>query len=336
MLKVSKLSEEPKQSLIPPSGEVNADDIADKSLSKASVQLHAEVTVATADATKSLVASELAREQVNQPSTAEAEKVLDQNVEEEVKDAGFIAMKEIAKEQSLEFPTVEQLLVEADKLNKVVQETPENQTMHDSKETAKIQEDSDSDLQSMPDDDLRSVSGFKAADSDDTHKNEVSKSDHVFKDDNASVERLISVEIKSSLPALVTTALKEQLPRLLSAILKDCLPLIIKESLQTHILAASEKFAEKQTQLNRKVVKQLNRQFNISHLQDVKDLLESAVIIDETAEGEKKRKNDNAILALTQGEHQSIKRKELVVLNSEEKKSEGTISVEDDSDKDDK
>ncbi|GJW00598.1 retrovirus-related pol polyprotein from transposon TNT 1-94 [Tanacetum coccineum] len=104
MLKVAKLSEEPEQSLIPSSGEVNADDTADKSLSRASVQpitqpkastdlktknkrippssklkspykvrvillkkqvaetQHAEVTVATAVATKSLVASELAEE----------------------------------------------------------------------------------------------------------------------------------------------------------------------------------------------------------------------------------------------------------------------------------
>ncbi|GKC97818.1 hypothetical protein Tco_1168093 [Tanacetum coccineum] len=38
MLKVAKLSKESEQSLIPPSGEVNANDIVDKSLSKASVQ----------------------------------------------------------------------------------------------------------------------------------------------------------------------------------------------------------------------------------------------------------------------------------------------------------
>ncbi|GKE76319.1 hypothetical protein Tco_1542439 [Tanacetum coccineum] len=37
MLKVTKLSEETEQSLIPPPKEVNADDIADKSLSKASM-----------------------------------------------------------------------------------------------------------------------------------------------------------------------------------------------------------------------------------------------------------------------------------------------------------
>nr|GEY66213.1 uncharacterized mitochondrial protein AtMg00810-like [Tanacetum cinerariifolium] len=80
---------------------------------------HADVTVATADATKSLEASKLAEEQENQPSTAEAVKVLDQHVEEE-KDVEFVAIEEVDKEQSLEIPTVEQLLDEADKLNKAI------------------------------------------------------------------------------------------------------------------------------------------------------------------------------------------------------------------------
>nr|GEU51104.1 hypothetical protein [Tanacetum cinerariifolium] len=62
--------------------------------------------------------------------------------------------------------------------------------MHDSKEIADIHEDYDFDLQLMPDDDLRSVAGFHTTDSNDTHKNEVSKSDHIFQDDNASTERL--------------------------------------------------------------------------------------------------------------------------------------------------
>ncbi|GJR59341.1 hypothetical protein Tco_1501503 [Tanacetum coccineum] len=467
MLKVAKLSEEPKQSLIPPFGEVNDDDTVDKSLFRAAVQhvtqlkaptdlktkkkripssskpksphkvrvillkkqvtgtQHTKVTMTTTDATKSLVAFEFAGEQVNQPLTAEAEKVLDQNVDEQVKDAEFVAMDEVAEEQSLEIPIVVQLLDEANKLNKVVQETSkspydteseikvvkslltshiselQDQTMHDSKEIVNIQENSNSDLQSIPDDDLRSISRFEAAEFDDTHKNKVllDHMDHICEevgslhsklgDMESSIIQQVSAEIKSSLPALVTTALKEQLPGLLLATLKDCLPLIIKESLQTHIPAASEQFAEKQAQLNRKVVKQLNRQFNISHvaqsnrfftlqkelskIQDVKDLLESTVVINEIAEGEKKKKVDNSIPAPTQGEHQSAKTipsfelnvqsqgeqpadlevsnkestppvsddktnegKELVVLNSEEKKSEGTILVEDDSNKDDK
>ncbi|GJZ20066.1 retrovirus-related pol polyprotein from transposon TNT 1-94, partial [Tanacetum coccineum] len=215
-------------------------------------------------------------------------KVLDQNVEEE-EDVEFVAMEEVAEEQSLEFPTVKQLLDEADKLNKAVQETPkspydteleikvvksfftrhiselQDQTMHDPEETADIHEESNSDLQSMPDDDLRSVSGFVTTDSDDTHENKVSKSDHIFQDDNASAERLclpdhmdhickevsslhsklgdmessivqqVSDEFKSSLPALVTDSLKEQLPSLLSDALKDTLHQLLKDSIKSSI-----------------------------------------------------------------------------------------------------
>ncbi|GJU63058.1 hypothetical protein Tco_1244893 [Tanacetum coccineum] len=167
--------------------------------------------------------------------------------------------------------------------------------MNDYEESAGIQEYFESDLQSMPDDDLRSVFGFEAADSDDTNDNEVSHSAHTSHD-IASAERLsipyhmdhiceevsylhsrlgnmeysivqiVSDEIKSSLPAMITNALQEQLPRILLATLKDCLPLIVKESLQTHHPLVSEQFAETQSQLNKKVVKQLNRQFNISHV----------------------------------------------------------------------
>ncbi|GJW15540.1 hypothetical protein Tco_0019673 [Tanacetum coccineum] len=133
MLKVAKFSKEPEQSLIPPSWEIKKKKLLPSSKPKSPYKVrvilpkkqvtetqHAEVTVATADATKSLEASELVEEQGNQPSTAEAVKVLDQNVKEE-KDVEFVAMKEVAEEQSLEIPTVEQLLDEADKHNKAVQ-----------------------------------------------------------------------------------------------------------------------------------------------------------------------------------------------------------------------
>ncbi|GKD61025.1 hypothetical protein Tco_1298534, partial [Tanacetum coccineum] len=166
--------------------------------------------------------------------------------------------------------------------------------------------------------DLRFVSGFKVVDSDDTHDNEVSHFAHTSQDDIASVERL----------TMITNALKEQLHGILSAPLKDYLPLIVNESLQTHNLVVSEQFVEIQAQLNKKVVKQLNRQFNISYVsqsnrlvtlqkelfkviesevakKDVKYLLKSAVIIDETAKGEKKQKDKNVIPAPTQGEHQT-------------------------------
>ncbi|GJU40063.1 hypothetical protein Tco_1193020 [Tanacetum coccineum] len=114
MLKVAKLSKKPEESLILPSVEVNAEESADKSQSGTNVQplsqpkaptakrprkkknpsstqpMHVEEFVDTADATKSLDASESIEEQGNQPNIVDAEKVLDQIVEE----------KEIAEEHS--------------------------------------------------------------------------------------------------------------------------------------------------------------------------------------------------------------------------------------------
>ncbi|GJU19286.1 retrovirus-related pol polyprotein from transposon TNT 1-94 [Tanacetum coccineum] len=370
MLKVAKLSEEPEQSLLPPSGEVNADDTADKSLSKAFVQpvtqskattdlktkkkkippsskpkspykvrvilpkkqvaetQQVEVTVATTDATKSLEAFELAEEQGNQPSAVEVEKVLDQNVEQE-KDAEFVAIEEVDEEQSLEIPTVEQLLDEADKLNKAFQETPESpydtgseikvvksfltshiselqdQTMHDYEETADIHEDSDSDLQSMPDDDLRSISGFDIVDYDDTHKNKVSKSDHIFQDDNAFAERLslldhmdhicdevssphlklgdmessivqqVSAKIKSSLPALVTNTLKDQLPSFLSDALKDTLPQLLKDSIKSSVFESIAKelpHVEAQKELSKSLYKNMRKSIRLKVRKEMKEV----------------------------------------------------------------
>nr|GEV60096.1 retrovirus-related Pol polyprotein from transposon TNT 1-94 [Tanacetum cinerariifolium] len=190
MLKVAKIYQEPEQSLMPSSEEMNADNTADKSLSrafehpvtqsKAPIDLktkkkkityssqpkspckvritlpkkqvvetqHAEVKIVTADATKSLEVFELAEEQGNQPSTAEAE-------------------KEDAEDHSMEISTVEQQLDKVDKQIKVCKIPKlQDHIMHDSDESA--------DYESMPEDDLRSVSGFEDADSDDLQGNDKS------------------------------------------------------------------------------------------------------------------------------------------------------------------
>ncbi|GJX40482.1 hypothetical protein Tco_0255472 [Tanacetum coccineum] len=120
--KVAKLSPDPIKSLLPPSGEVNADDSADKSSFETSMHLVIQPkaptnlktkkkqippaskpksskqvkdlppkkqvdetqpimeTVATADATQSLGASESTEDQENQPRTADAEKVTVLNI----------------------------------------------------------------------------------------------------------------------------------------------------------------------------------------------------------------------------------------------------------------
>ncbi|GKD96772.1 hypothetical protein Tco_1380669, partial [Tanacetum coccineum] len=141
----------------------------------------------------------------------------------------IIKKEEVVKEQPLEIPTVAQLLDEVDNAPQATPKSPYDteQTMTDYDESSGIQEDSDSDLQSLPYDDFRSVSDHR---------------DHICIEVNFLHSRLgnISNEIKSSLPAMNTNSLKEKLPRILSATLKDFLPLIVRESLQTHNPAVSE------------------------------------------------------------------------------------------------
>nr|GEZ25965.1 hypothetical protein [Tanacetum cinerariifolium] len=91
-------------------------------------------------------------------------------------------MDEVAEDQYLEILVVEQLLDEADKLIKVVQDTLKSPYDTESEIKVvksfltsnffKLQDVSYSDLQSMVDDDLGSISGFEDADSNDTHENE--------------------------------------------------------------------------------------------------------------------------------------------------------------------
>ncbi|GKA17765.1 hypothetical protein Tco_0697602 [Tanacetum coccineum] len=75
-----------------------------------------------------------------------------------------------------------------------------------------------------------------------------------------------------------------------------------------------------------------------TQLNDIQRLLESAVIVDTTAEGEKNKKAQDANLVATQGEHQSAE--PLVESQGEQpaniKKSERIISVKDNSDEDEK
>ncbi|GKE45215.1 hypothetical protein Tco_1472499 [Tanacetum coccineum] len=95
--KVADLSPVPITSLLPPSGEPKKKRILPSFKPKSSKQVmdvpqkkqvaktqHAEETIATADATQSLRASESAEDQVNQPKTVDAEKV-QETIAEKVK-----------------------------------------------------------------------------------------------------------------------------------------------------------------------------------------------------------------------------------------------------------
>ncbi|GJS62177.1 retrovirus-related pol polyprotein from transposon TNT 1-94 [Tanacetum coccineum] len=306
MLKVAKLSEEPEQSVIPPPREVNADDIADKSLSKASVQpvtqpkaltnlkekkkrippsskpkspykvrvilpkkpvteaQHAEVTVVTADATKSLVASELAEEQVNQPSAAEAEKVLDQNVEKDVKDVGFVAMEEV---------TFEQIMDEVDSKSQgsqVIAESPYDTELEikiiksyqaatisgllfihqnssydqeDQEEidiTPKDAEEGDafdslSSLRSMPDDDLASLTGFKTQDSTDHVFEEGTETLHAFADKPAQSDPLDHLHEELCLLYNKVNELESNIIKHVSNSIQATMPIIMTNTLKEQL-----------------------------------------------------------------------------------------------------
>ncbi|GJX76170.1 hypothetical protein Tco_0322981 [Tanacetum coccineum] len=329
---VAKLSEQPEQPLIPPSEEVNADDFTDKSSSRTSMHLvtqpkattgrmtkkrrippsskpksprkvgvillkkqfaetqHAEFTVATADASKSLD-SKSAEEQGNQPSTAEAEKVLDQNVEEE-RDAEFVSMEEVAEEPSKEIPIVEQLLDKVDKQNKVVLENSkspydtesaikvvksyftshipheQDQILHDSDKSANVQEDSD--YESMPEDNLRSVSRF------------------------ARLEMKLSKTLKSDMGKSVTSLVKSGMKEK------------TKKANDVNTAATQEEHQSAET------------------------------LVESQGEQPANVKVANKESTPPAPDNKPSEGKELVVYNSEKKKSEGIISVEDDSDEDNK
>ncbi|GJW24637.1 hypothetical protein Tco_0038448 [Tanacetum coccineum] len=117
-----------------------------------------------------------------------------------------VEFKESAEEQSLEIPTVEQLLDEVDNQNIGVQET--SKIPYDIKSEIKI-DNASAERLSLPD-----------------HMDHICEEVSSFHSKLGDIESSI-VEIKSSLPTLVTNALKEQIPEILSATLKDSLPLII-------------------------------------------------------------------------------------------------------------
>ncbi|GJR97018.1 retrovirus-related pol polyprotein from transposon TNT 1-94 [Tanacetum coccineum] len=150
----------------------------------------AEETVATADATKSLDTSKSIEEQVNQPKTTEAEKVQDQNIQEEVKESGLESIEDVTFDQIMD--EIDQKNKAAEKLEspfdieteiKIIKRFQPSQPDDDAQitflgaepynQTKSRDGDFDSRLCSMPDDDLVSLTGFETPDSVDDDSKEV-------------------------------------------------------------------------------------------------------------------------------------------------------------------
>ncbi|GKC62002.1 hypothetical protein Tco_1089600, partial [Tanacetum coccineum] len=109
----------PRKKKIPPSTQPKAlESIRESSPTTQVVETQpVEETLATADATKSLVTFESVEEQVNQPKTVDAENVLDQNVHEELKESGLESIGDV---------TFDQIIDEIDQRNKAAHETPKS------------------------------------------------------------------------------------------------------------------------------------------------------------------------------------------------------------------
>ncbi|GKC13097.1 retrovirus-related pol polyprotein from transposon TNT 1-94, partial [Tanacetum coccineum] len=311
MLKVAKLSKEPDESLILPSEEVNAEATADKSQSGTNVQPLSQPKAPTAKKSKKkkILSSTQPKvsndsREMNPPSTTTHIQATKEFLVIAVPIQSLEASVTVeVQDNHLKVADTTEVLeknVEKDYLSRV-----QDHTINDYKESTGIQEDSDSDLQSMPDDDLRSVSGFEAANSDDTHDNEVSHSAHTSQDDIASVEHLsipdhlehiceevsylhsrlgnmessivqtVSDEIKSSLPAIITNALKEQLPGILSATLKDCLPLILNRQFNISHVAQSKRFVTLQKELSKVIKSEVAKKVQVVRLEGVREDLQS-------------------------------------------------------------
>ncbi|GKD43063.1 hypothetical protein Tco_1267708 [Tanacetum coccineum] len=209
--------------------------------------------------------------------------IVEENMEEKEKD----------EDHSSDIPIVKQLLDESFQASQIAKDAEVTIMSSGPMDMDAQTADSEFELESMPDDDLQSLSGFKTSVSDSSH--DVSHSEHTSWEKTASAEfqslsghldhvceevsllyykveemessiaQKVSDDIKSSVPDLISHSLKAQLPGLLSDALKNCLPQLLKESLTPLIPSVSESVVEEQAQLNKRVVKHMNRQFNIAH-----------------------------------------------------------------------
>ncbi|GJU72069.1 hypothetical protein Tco_1263474 [Tanacetum coccineum] len=306
-----------EQSLIPPFGEVNDDDTADKFLSRAFVQpvtqpkaptnlktkkkrippsskpespykvrvilakkpvietQHDEVTVATIDATKSQVASELAEDQGNQPSATDAKKVQDQKIQE-VKESELDPMEDV---------TFDQIMDEIDQRNKDAEKAERSQrSVLDDHDVINItpKDDEgdtyDSGLCFMPDDDLTSLT----AQSDPLghlHE-ELYLLNNKVNQLESNITKQVSVSIQSSVPLIVVDILKERMFGLLSDALKDTLPQLIKDSskimfrnpLQRIYLRLRHRFDNLQEQLSKVIKTNLDKSIRLEVQKGMKEV----------------------------------------------------------------
>nr|GEW29837.1 hypothetical protein [Tanacetum cinerariifolium] len=238
-----------------------------------------EVPIATTDTTQSLDASELVERQGNQPKTADAEKfmhVQEQNVEMEVKSSRLISMGNVTFEQLIdEYDLKQSANLEGSESSyytkfeiKVVKRFKPTKVDDDDQIAflGPMYEDidtdldkADSDLHSMPVDEVESVFGFEDTKSSaEEYDKAGSKPSDPFgpllaktsslstkvKNLESSLAKKVTDKLEDSVPKMVADVFKEKMPELIFDSLKHILSQIIKESIQQALLKIDQRVQE--------------------------------------------------------------------------------------------
>ncbi|GJV53927.1 hypothetical protein Tco_1449668, partial [Tanacetum coccineum] len=280
MRKVAKLDEDP---LITPSEETHieaSEDVSPTPISQTSESQHAEGTEVTADTTQSLDASMSAEEQDNQPQTANTTKEQENVITEEVHmaddgtefvDPGLYSMGNVTLESLNQ--TVDESLFDTESEIRVVKRfkpaTDDEESLFTSKESDTKE---DSELASIPDDEIGSPSAFQTSDTEESlSETKLSKSEEKDADNvldelanlqasadkpsdsishikeeitslstkigqmESNITNKVSEEIHSFVPVLITEALKQELSGLLTDALKTTLPALLKDLIKESV-----------------------------------------------------------------------------------------------------
>nr|GEY30824.1 leucine-rich repeat-containing protein [Tanacetum cinerariifolium]GEY33614.1 leucine-rich repeat-containing protein [Tanacetum cinerariifolium] len=274
MRKVSQLSKDPKKSLILPSKEVNSEDTVDKSSSRTAMHpiyqpkvktdkrlrkkktpssyepkasnivmkqtsktpaTHTQLveeTKAPADATQSLEASNSVEEQEIQPQNTKAKKSIEA-IKEKLESL-YETESEIKFIKSFKFVNTDEdqiTFLGSEPINMEIDQT-EPPKKNASEETYYG-------LQSMHADELASLSGFEALNSDmKTQSDSLGHLQEELHTLNTKVDQLeskVTDNIQTSVPSLIADALKAHLPSLIPEAFKESLSPLIQDSIQQTI-----------------------------------------------------------------------------------------------------